>query len=122
MVQRATPNESRAWSALPSKNEMAIRRISSVFLMAGLLTVIYPFAPFSWLVPSDGVDILDSFVSPPLFLGALFFQWRIAGVVGNLVISVLDNSVAFLLPTPIMLANHTRVLCNQFSSGHPSPF
>jgi hypothetical protein len=90
MVQQATTNEARAWGALPSSKEMALRRISSVFLMAGLLTVITPFTPFQWLVPASGPSLLDGFISPVLYLGALFFQWRIAGVVGNLLCQVHD--------------------------------
>ncbi|RDL33913.1 uncharacterized protein BP5553_08281 [Venustampulla echinocandica] len=94
MVQRATERETRAWAALPSSREMAIRRLSSVLLMGALLTVITPFTPFSWMIPSQGPELLDQFISPPLFLGALFFQWRIAGVVGNIMIHVMD--VAFV--------------------------
>lgn len=90
MVKQANTNEARAWGALPSKTEMGIRRISSVALMAGLLTVVTPFSPFTWLIPSDGPELLDRFVSWPLVIGALFFQWRIAGVIGTLTIEVAD--------------------------------
>jgi hypothetical protein len=69
---------------------MGLRRISSVALMAGLLTVTTPFAPFSWLLPSDGPELLDRFLAWPLVLGALFFQWRIAGVIGTLTIQIAD--------------------------------
>ncbi|CAG8971401.1 hypothetical protein HYALB_00006951 [Hymenoscyphus albidus] len=91
MVQQAPPSSSsRTWNALPSQKDLAFRRISSVFLMAGLLTVITPFRPVTWFLPISGPDILDQFIAPPLFLGALFAQWRIAGVSGALVIDVMD--------------------------------
>lgn len=90
MVKQANTNEARAWGAIPSRTEMGLRRISSVALMAGLLTVAYPFAPFGWLLPSDGPDVLDRFLAWPLLLGALFFQWRIAGVIGTLTIQIAD--------------------------------
>ncbi|KAL2068554.1 hypothetical protein VTL71DRAFT_14891 [Oculimacula yallundae] len=81
MVRRATAEESKAWTALPSSTEMAIRRISSVFLMGILLTILTPFAPFSWIIPATGPDLLDTFISPVLVLGALYSQWRIAGII-----------------------------------------
>jgi hypothetical protein len=90
MVKKANTHEARAWGALPSRTEMGLRRISSVALMAGFLTVAHPFAPFGWLLPSDGPDVLDRFLAWPLLLGALFFQWRIAGVVGTLTIQIAD--------------------------------
>ena len=90
MVRQAQPNEARAWGALPSSTEMGLRRISSVALMAGLLTVAVPFTPFGWILPSDGPELLDRFLSWPLVLGALFFQWRISGVIGTLTIQIAD--------------------------------
>jgi hypothetical protein len=90
MVQQANTNETRAWGALPSRTEIGLRRISSVALMAGLLTVTYPFTPFGWVFPSGGPELLDHFLAWPLLLGALFFQWRIAGVVGTLTIQLAD--------------------------------
>ncbi|EPE34293.1 hypothetical protein GLAREA_09987 [Glarea lozoyensis ATCC 20868] len=90
MVQKATSSQSTAWGALPSAKEMAARKISSVFLMAGLLTVITPFTPFQWVLPASGPSLLDGFLSPVLYLGAIFFQWRVAGIVGNLVCVVHD--------------------------------
>ncbi|KAH6677118.1 hypothetical protein B0J14DRAFT_335873 [Halenospora varia] len=97
MVKQASSSQSNAWrAALPSSREMAVRRVTSIFLCAAMLTVIYPFAPFSWVFPTEGVDILDSFLAPPLFLGALFFQWRIAGVIGNIAVCVLDSDPVFV--------------------------
>lgn len=93
MVKRATEEQKREWSALPSSTEMAIRRISSVFLMGGLLTILTPFAPFSWLTPnnvSEGPELLDRFLSPIVVLGALFFQWQIAGIIAPLTIQLAD--------------------------------
>ncbi|KAG9232316.1 hypothetical protein BJ875DRAFT_380974 [Amylocarpus encephaloides] len=95
MVQQASQKESRAWSALPSGKEMALRKIVSVFLMAALLTVLFPFTPFQWLTNSPGPALLDQFLSPPAYLGALFFQWRIAGVVGNLLCNVGDMGFVY---------------------------
>jgi len=90
MVRQANTNEARAWGALPSRTEMGLRYISSVALMAGLLTIATPFTPFSWIFQSDGPELLDRFLSWPLLLGALFFQWRIAGVIGTLTIQIAD--------------------------------
>lgn len=90
MVRQANTNESRAWGALPSRTEMGLRRITSVLLMAGLLVIATPFTPFGWLLPSDGPEILDRFVGWPLLLGACFFQWRVAGVIGALTVEIGD--------------------------------
>ncbi len=91
MVKQANTNEARAWGALPSRTEMGLRRISSVALLAGFLTIALPFTPFSWLLPGvDGPDLLDQFLSWPLVLGALFFQWRMAGVIGTITIQIAD--------------------------------
>ncbi|KAH7305137.1 hypothetical protein BKA65DRAFT_520950 [Rhexocercosporidium sp. MPI-PUGE-AT-0058] len=90
MVKRATEEETRAWAALPSSTEMAIRRISSVFLMGALLTILTPFAPFSWVIPAEGPELLDTFMSPVLVLGALYSQWRIAGVVQPVAVEIAD--------------------------------
>jgi hypothetical protein len=91
MVQRASEAQAKAWAALPSRTQMAFRRISSVFLMSALLTILTPFRPFSWIIPVDGPELLDAFLAPVLIIGALFFQWRIAGVVAPFTIEVLDN-------------------------------
>jgi hypothetical protein len=93
MVKRATEGERREWAALPSRTEIAIRRISSVLLIGGFFTILAPFTPFSWLTPnsfSEGPDILDSFLSPVIVLGALFFQWQIAGIIAPLAIQLAD--------------------------------
>lgn len=91
MVQRASEAQSKSWAALPSKNEMAFRRISSVFLMGALLTIITPFHPFSWLMPLAGPDLLDAFLAPVMIIGALYAQWRISGVVSAFAVDILDN-------------------------------
>lgn len=113
MVKRASEAESKSWSALPSKSEMAFRRISSVFLMAGLLTVLYPFSPFSWMAPSSsgGPELLDSFLSPPLLLGALFFQWQIAGVIAPFAIEVVDFAFVYKQSMYWQLAFAEVVVC-----------
>jgi len=90
MVQRATGSQARAWNTLPTPTEMSIRRISSVFLMGALLTIITPFTPFAWLSPVPGPEFLDGFLTPPIILGGLFAQWRIAGVITPLRIEALD--------------------------------
>jgi hypothetical protein len=90
MVRQASTSESRAWGAIPSRTDMGLRRISSVALMAGFLTVATPFTPFGWVLSSDHPELLDRFISWPLILGALVFQWRIAGVVGAVTIQIAD--------------------------------
>lgn len=94
MVKRASEDEAKAWSALPSSTEMAIRRISSVFLMGLLLTILTPFSPFSWVITAEGPDLLDRFLAPVLVIGALYAQWRIAGVISPVAIRIAD--IAFL--------------------------
>ena len=89
MVTQAGSSHQK-WDALPSRGEIHLRRISSFFLMGMLLMVITPFAPFSWPFPSHGPELLDNFLSPPLVLGALYAQWRIASVVAPLTVELSD--------------------------------
>jgi hypothetical protein len=91
---------------------MAFRRISSVFLMAGLLTVIYPFSPFAWVLPSpSGPHLLDGFISPALLVGALCFQWQIAGVIAPTVIQVVDFAFVYKQDMYWQLAFVEVVIC-----------
>lgn len=63
--------------------------------MGMLLTVIIPFGPFGWIFPNDGPELLDRFAAAPLILGALFFQWRIAGQIGPLPIQLGDMAIVY---------------------------
>lgn len=95
MVRQASETEAKAWAALPSSSEMALRRVTSVALMAGLLTIVTPWSPFSWIFTSSGPEILDNFLAPPVLLGAIFFQWSISGVIAPLSIDILDNQYVY---------------------------
>ncbi|MGI4812903.1 MAG: hypothetical protein ACRYGG_06155 [Janthinobacterium lividum] len=111
MVRGATPYNTPKYSAVVSNNELLLRRISSIALMGGLLTTLIPFSPFSWLLPLDGVDLLDRFLAPPLLLGALFFQWQIAGNVVPVVIQLADFVVMYRQTMYWRLASAELALC-----------
>jgi hypothetical protein len=96
---------------LPSATDMATRRISFVFLMAILLTVLYPFSPFSWLMPTSAPELLDYFLSPSLLLGALFFQYRIAGIIVPSLIRVADSVFVYKQDYSWTLATGELVIC-----------
>lgn len=95
MVKRATEAENRPKAAFPTRNDIFLRRISSFALMGALLTIMVPFSPMSWIIPTEGPELLDRFMAPPVLLGALFFQWQIAGITMPLVIEVLDVAYVY---------------------------
>ncbi|TVY34734.1 hypothetical protein LOCC1_G007168 [Lachnellula occidentalis] len=45
--------------------------------------------------PRRRPELLDAFLAPVLLIGALFFQWRIAGVIAPFTVEVLDNTFIY---------------------------
>ncbi|KUJ07739.1 uncharacterized protein LY89DRAFT_677523 [Mollisia scopiformis] len=93
MVRKATAAEQQEWDVLPSATDIARRRLSSFILMGCLLTLTTPFMPFCWL---NCFDFIDYFVTRVILVGALYFQYVIAGIVAPVTVKMLDRRIVWV--------------------------
>jgi hypothetical protein len=82
-MTRVIINSRSTWAhahQAPSSPNILIRRAGAVPLALLLLAAAMPFAPASWVFPSDAASLVDTFISSPVILGAVYFQWQTAAI------------------------------------------
>ncbi|KAK0705878.1 hypothetical protein B0T26DRAFT_724810 [Lasiosphaeria miniovina] len=89
-----TPNPSSGGSGSNgsvSSASVAVRQFSSLVLVALLYTAATPFEPFSWLLgpmATSGSFLFDRLLAGLLLFCAFYFQWRVASLRRDLVVSL----------------------------------
>jgi len=71
-----------------TSNDLFQRRVSAIFLIAGLWLCAKPFSPGTYFLPYELGSMIDMFLCGPIFMIGLYFQWQISGVIRPLMIMI----------------------------------